>query len=196
VSAIDAAEVLRIARAVARRYAQRCWWADEDDMTSVASLAVLDASRHWDPQVGVPFDGYAARAASNQVREHLWRESSPLSGGLHDPRKNIEGVTRASLDVRTDDGEWSPRPELVQNPDPGPQLDDAQWRLRVRRRVRALSGVTQDGGLARAVLLDGRAPSELAPEGDLKRAYRAVQILRKRVRLDPVSYKLMRLRRL
>lgn len=195
VTAVNAAEVLRIARAVAHRYAQRCWWADLDDLTSVASVAVLDASRHWDPQVGVPFDGYAARAASNQVREHLWRESSPLSGGLHDPRKNIEGVTRTSLDIQTEDGEWVPRPELATRADPGPELDDTQWRLRVRRRVRALARAVPDGDLARAVLLEGRAPSELAPGGDLSRAYKAVQVLRKRVRFDSVSYRLMRQRR-
>lgn len=174
-------EVLRIARAVARRYAKRCWWADVDDMTSVASLAVLEASESWDPQVGIPREGYVARAAALQVRDFLWRQSSPVSGGLHNPRELIAGVHAAPLDE-----------DLVEHDtDPGKKLDRLRWRLRVRDRLRKLAGRTRDGDLAAEVLVRGRTPVEVRKETG-RDVYGAVHLVRRKAREDEPLYKLWR----
>lgn len=195
---ITAEDVLRIAKAVARRYANRCWWADPDDVTSEASVAVLQAKRTWDPTVGVPFDGYAQRAAALRVRTYLWGESSPVTGGLHDPKKNIANVRRAGLMMRTAGGHDAPemhseRPELMHTPDPAAQLDDANWRLRVRRRLRALARDGRDGELATEVLVRGRKPAEVIAESG-RDVYGAVHLVRRKVRSDRRMYNLWRMR--
>lgn len=187
-------DVLRIAKAVARRYANRCWWADVDDMTSEASVAVLQAARTFDPEVGIPFDGYAARAAALRVKMFLWGESSPVSGGLHDPQKHIAGVMRDELTVRgrgDDKGAEFERPELSYSPDPGDELDAVDWRLKVRRRVRALSRDGRDGDLAHEVLVRGRRPAELIEETG-RDVYGAVHLVRRKLREDRRAYELWR----
>jgi DNA-directed RNA polymerase sigma subunit (sigma70/sigma32) len=176
---IDADEVMRIAKAVARRYAARCWWADVDDLTGEASRAVLEARETWDPQVGVPFDGYAARAATNALGDYLWRQSSPVSGGLHNPRELIAGVHAAPLE--DDSARHDPKTAMV--------LDDINWRLRVRKRIRQLAARTKDGHLAVEVLVRGRKPSEVIRETG-GNAYSAVMLVMRKMREDAVLYEL------
>jgi len=182
---VDAEEVLRIAKAVAQRYANRCWWADVGDMVQEATVAIIVARRTWDPQVGVPFDGYAARAAALRVKDWLWRESSPVTGGLHDPRKNVAGVHAAEL---KDD--VAPQPAR----DPGEALDEIDWRLRVRRRLRALAGRTRDGDLAAEVLVRGRPPADVIRETGAD-VYGAVHLVRRKVGSDARMYALWRRKR-
>jgi len=182
---IDADEVLRIARAVAARYRKHCWWADFDDLVQTASVAVLEARVTFDPQVGVPFAGYASRAASRQVSEALWRASTPLSGGLHDPRKHIAGVHAEQLEDK----------HLANQTNPGEVLDDIAWRLKVRRRVRKLAKRTRDGDLAEAVLLHGRTPGDLIRETG-RDVYGAVELTRRKVKRDAPLYRLLRRRAL
>lgn len=194
---IDAAEVKRIAKAVSKRYANRCWWADPEDMEQEACIAVIKAHKTWDPQVGVPFVGYATRAANKTVHDFLWRESSPVTGGLHDPEKNIAGVLRAPLpdeSPKADDKKPSFVPTSLATVDnTAAQLDDVKWRLSVRRRVRQLAARTTNGDAAVEVLIRGRAPSEVREElgGDV---YRATELVRRQVRNDSVSYKLLKKR--
>jgi DNA-directed RNA polymerase specialized sigma24 family protein len=181
---INADQVLRIARAVAARYRKICWWADFDDLVQTASIAVLESRETFDPQVGVPFAGYAARAASRQVSEALWRASTPLSGGLHDPERTIAGVHALELE----DAHLA-----TSQPDPGEILDDVRWRLRVRKRLRRLSARTKNGDLAAEVLLYGRASGDLIQETG-RNAYRAVELTRRKVKDDAIMYKLLRRR--
>ncbi len=178
---IDGDEVLRIAKAVARRYANRCWWADVDDMTNEASVAVLTAKRTWDPEVGVPFDGYAARAAALHLRTYLWRVSSPVSGGIHDPKKNIAGVHA---------GEFSEEHHGVPvDQDPGLKLDEVNWLLKVRRRIRALARDGRDGELASEVLVRGRRPMDVIAETG-RDVHGAVHLVRRKIREDRRLHKL------
>lgn len=181
---IDADQVLRIARAVAARYRKTCWWADFDDLVQTASVAVLEAHGTFDPQVGVPFSGYAARAASRQVSEALWKASTPLSGGLHDPEKHIAGVHHHHL------GDLAGHVEDQNPTDPGEAIDEFRWRLRVRRRVRKLSRRTKNGDLAADVLLYGRSPGDLI-RATGRNAYRAVELTRRKAKDDAVLYKLL-----
>lgn len=180
-SVIDGDEVLRIAKAVARRYANRCWWADVDDMTSEASLAVLTAKKTWDPEVGIPFDGYAARAAALHLRTYLWRESSPVTGGIHDPQKNIAGVHSGEFDEELHSSQHTA--------DPGQRLDEAHWRLKVRRRIRALARDGRDGELAAEVLVRGRRPRDVIAETG-KDVHGAVHLVRRKIREDRRMHKL------
>lgn len=177
---IDAADVIRIARAVAHRYANRCWWADVDDMTSEASVAVLQARKTWDPEVGVPFDGYAQRAAALRLHLYLWAQSSPVSGGLHDPHKHIAGVQR---------GEFNEEVHSEPSVDPAATLDEINWRLRVRRRIRALARDGRDGDLAVEVLVRGRTPKEVIAETGAD-VHGAVHLVRRKLREDKRAYRL------
>jgi DNA-directed RNA polymerase specialized sigma subunit len=176
---IDADEVLRIARGVARRYAARCWWADIEDMTSEASIAILKARRTWDPEVGVPFAGYASRAATLRVRDYLWSQSSPVTGGLADPQKNIAGTQAVSLD-EAKHGEVA---------DPRSLLEEYEWRMRVRARVRKIAKRTKDGDLAIEVLVHDRPSGEVIKETG-RRVYQAVHLVRRKARLDARLYRL------
>jgi hypothetical protein len=176
---VDPETVLRIARAVALRYKRRCWWADVDDLTSEASVAVLRAARTWDPQVGVPFEGYAGRAAVLGVRAFLWRESAPVSGGQSDPRANLTGVRRVELG---DD-------LAVESSTPA-QIDTVRWRLAVRDRIRSLAQQSKGGDAAYEVVGRDRTPSDVQREHPEVRVYSAVEVLRRKVRDDYKLYDL------
>jgi len=179
---IGSEEVLRIAKAVAMRYKARCWWADVDDLVSEASVAVLKAHKTFDPQVGVPFAGYATKAAIHRLRGYLWRESSPLSGGLHNPRKNIAGVYSTAL---MDDVAQTTEPNVRE------QMELIEWRHQVRDRLRILADRTRDGDLAVEVMVHDRPPGEIIRETG-RRAYSAVSLVRRKVRTDAPLYKLWR----
>jgi len=180
---ITTEEVMRIAKAVAARYARRCWWADRDDLVSEATFGVLEARRTFDPQVGVPFDGYAAKAAAHKVGAYLWRQSSPVSGGMGDPRKNIAGVHAAPTSAI--DG-------LSNEHDITQALDEEAYQLRVRRRLRRLAERSLDGDLAIEVMVRGKTSGEVIRETG-RDAYRAVELLRRKAKNDYGLYKLWRM---
>lgn len=192
---IDGTEVLRIAKAVAQRYAARCWWADKDDMTSEASEAILRAQRTFDPQVGVPFDGYAAKAAALRIADWLWKNSSPLSGGTHDPRKHVAGVhsnqlaaDRVTPGEETRVGAHHDTAEITDDAT-GDQLDAMNWRLQVRSRIRALAARTRDGETAVEVMIRERTSGEVIRETG-KDVYGAVHLVRRKARNDRELYDL------
>lgn len=179
---LGGADILRIARAVARRYKKKCWWANLEDMISEASVAILESRSNWDPQVGIPIEGYVARAAALRIRDFLWRQSSPVSGGLHNPRELIAGVHAAPLEE-----DLALREESVEV-----LHDRISWRLRVRDQIRRLASITRDGDLAVEVMVH-----EEKTTSDLKRetgrdVYGAVHLVRRKARYDATLYKLWR----
>jgi Sigma-70 region 2 len=205
---IDADEVLRISSAVARRYARRVFWADVEELTSEACVAVIEAHRTWDPEVGVPFDGYAARAAALRLRTALWRESSPVSGGMNDPRKNLR-TRRVFLDdnpnpdskdldcasamddsaIIPEDEALSRSPVHEERPSARDELEHHQWCQQVRDRFAAIAGATKDGHLATRVLVDGQSSGEVIAETG-GRVYQAVHLVRRKARVDRGLYEL------
>ena len=172
---IEPGEVVKIASGVAWRYARRCWWADVDDLIGEASRVVLEAARTWDPQVGVPFSGYAAKAAQRALSGYLWEQSSPVTSS--DPRI-MAGTYRAEVD-----------PEAHPVDPTAPRLlDDAHWRLRVRAGIRRIAARTRDGEYAIPVLVHGVPPHEVpAPR---QTVYRAVHLVRRKMRDDRELYQL------
>jgi hypothetical protein len=177
---VESEEVLRIAKAVAVRYKARCWYTDVRELTNVAWEAVNKAQQTFDPQVGVPFEAYAAKAAMYRVRNFLWKQSSPLSGGLHDPQKNIAGVHASQIpDDLTD-----PRELRVDE-----QLMMYERRMRMRLRIRKLAARTKDGDLAVQVILEGAIPQEIIKQSG-RRVYSAVHLVRRKVRSDARLYRL------
>lgn len=189
---ITADDVVRIARSVARRYARRCWWADPGDLEGEASIAVLTASSRWDPQVGVPFDGYAARAAANALHNYLWRESGPVTGGMHDPRAIRGPLRRASLEIEDDEGHASPRPEVSVGAQQLDALSEASWRLRVRERIREVLKQVRNGDLAIEVMTRGRTADEVreSKQAKIVRVYDSVYHARRAIKDDPEMCKL------
>lgn len=87
-------ELDAMALRVARRYQRRCWWADVEDLYQEAWLAISMARRSFDPEYGVPFIGYATRAAYRWLRGVLWKASAPVSGRC----EQLRGLHRAPLD--------------------------------------------------------------------------------------------------
>lgn len=202
---IDAKDVLTIAKKAAQSYA-KCWWADRDDLVSEASVAILQAHKTWDPEVGVPWEQYVRIAAIRRLRQFLWHESSPVSGGLHDPRKNIAGVIRNfTLDMRdmhdTRCGRLNEQHYVAASdaldshivfaskPDPVGTIDQQDWRLKVRKRIRALARDGRDGDLAVEVLVRGRKPKDLIAETG-RDVHGAVHLVRRKLREDKRAYKL------
>jgi hypothetical protein len=182
--------VLRLAQRAAKRYRRRPFWVtnsglvEPGDLATVAKITVYDAASTFDPSYGIPFEAYAWKAIERQLSDACWKMSSPVSGGLHDPRTHIAGVHRTELeDVYP-----------IRFADPAAVLDEVQFRLRTRRALRRLAGRTQDGDMAVEVMLDGRAPTEVARARgrDVRDVYSAVELVRRKVRRSPRMYRLLR----
>lgn len=196
---ISGEDVLMIAKDVAKRYARRVFWArgHMDDMTSEAVVAILQARSTYDEQVGVAFGKYAARAAYLRVADYLWGESSPASGGGHDPKKNIAGRFRAPLarptcHYKLDDDNRTPWPELCKDArEVVDELHAMDRQVRIRDRVRSLARRTKNGDLAEHVLLHGEASGDLSRRSG-KNVHRAVELVRRKARQDAGLYELWR----
>ena len=176
---LDGETVMEIAREVARRYKRRCWWADVDDMAGQASVAILEAQRTWDPQVGVPLEGYVRRAAVLSVKGLLWRTSSPCSGGLGDPRRNLAELRR----VPDDHAPATARPDMEG------KIDTERLCARVRARVAELAARTRDGQRAVPVLV-GETTASDGPREERVATYKAVELVRRKARADAEMYRL------
>ncbi len=163
--------VQAVAARVARRYAQRCWWADEGDLRQEAITAGLDAiiPGQWDAAVGVPLQAYVWRACVLHVRAYLWRNSSPMSE-THENLRGLKGVHRSNLDEGIVD--QATRVDAL--------LDSCRWIARAREQIEfVLSKAYGDKAAAVAVrmLLEETPPRELAVEVGLPvaRVYRITQ---------------------
>jgi DNA-directed RNA polymerase specialized sigma24 family protein len=139
-----------IVRRVAARYARRCWWADRDDLAQSGWEAAILARGTFEPRVGVPEAGYVWRAVTFSMRRWLWKESSPVSGGMSDPWR-LRVSRRADLDESLPC--TTPTPEAL--------LDELRWTERVRARALA---VAEQDALALPVLLGEGTPREIASE--------------------------------
>ena len=141
---------LEVSKKAARRYARRCWWADVKDLEQEAVLATVKAAGTFDPAVGVPFAGYAWRAAILALKPYLWRQSSPVSASWGNIiGRKLEGLQRAEVDLTIPDDRG----------DPDTVLDDKRWCEQVWRRAVALD---LSGGLAIEVLLLGEKSADVA----------------------------------
>lgn len=169
-SSLPIEDIRVIATRVAKRYGRRCWWAEVDEMVQEASVAIIQALRTFDPEVGVPVEGYCHRAAIFAVKHYLWRMSAPVSE-THHKRHTLAGVHRASLEQALDIESDSDH-------------EHRQWRRNVIEELVKLANRTENGDLAAAILLEHEAaPSDPAVK-------KAVRILRRHAR---TSYPLYRL---
>lgn len=172
--------------AAAKRYLRRCWWAAEDDLVQVGREACLRAERTFDPRVGLPEEGYVWRAIVLSMKAALWHESSPVSGGMNNPRRDRMGQ-RAPIE--SEEG----APLLT---DHTPHLDallaEKGWVEIARERIDVL---TSDAAceLGRLVLLDGSTPREVAEATGRARAevYKSAQEVRCRLMGDRVLWALV-----
>lgn len=180
--------ITRICHAAAARYARQCWWADPDDLRQEAHLAALHAQRTYQPAVRVPLEAYVWRAVILALKRYLWRESSPVCGGGHDPHR-LRTQHRASLDAID--------ALRVNYEDADEALADAHWRASVREEFERLLATTPKAALARRVVLDGLEPCEaIALEGvDRLRVYDAIWTFREAARRSGRLWRLLRQRR-
>lgn len=213
---MDNAEVLRLVRTAVKRYARACWWANAEDLAQVGALAVIEARKSFDPNVGATETQYYWRAINFRISRYLWAESTPVSGGTHRPRESLTGITRQSFEGALDDddaegprgqqlnaalfaerarangGGWLPEAADT-------TLDDAAWLARVRARLEQLA-VAEYGGGGRSLLrvLLGEVPTEdvaAAYDAPVPEVWRAMRRLRHRLRRDEDLYALMHERR-
>lgn len=168
---LDAAMVV-LAHSAASRYKRKCWWADREELEQTAWVAMLDARRSYDPQTGVPFEGYAWRAVINQLHAVVLRASAPVSapgGKLPD----LKGLYRTMLDEGLVDLRDDPCRVLM--------------KLERQRRIEAaITDVLKEDrahGCARDVLLGGLKPRIVAQKRrvPVENVYRAVKRVKNRI---------------
>lgn len=157
-----------VALRAASRYKRIYWWAELDDLKQVALMAVFRARKSWDVKEGIPFGGYAWRAATIQLRNFVRKMSAPVSAKEND-LDNLVGIFRASV------GQLENKSNTNEG-DAVELLDSA----RTREQVREVFGRVEDGYLARMVLLDEDAPRVVAArEGiPVRRVYEATRRVR------------------
>ena len=171
-------EIQQLAMSVARRYKRKCWWADVDDLTNEAAAAVVKALPNWDPEVGVPVEGYVWRAAAFACKHWLWKNTAPVNASSHSA-KNLKGIHRVGLrEIR----------DQASGCDPYREYSDLEWRARVKAHLEELIASTPDGDLAAAVLLEERRPMDM--QADTQHVYKAAAILRNKLRQSYPLYKL------
>ncbi len=165
-------ELAEVVNKMARRYARRWWWADEEDLRQTAWVGALIAKRKYDPakaRCGIkPF-------VRSQVHCHLSRYmtafTSPVSASDHQ-RYALVGLTRAPLEHAGCALEDQKTPET--------KLEIERWRAKVRVRLRCHAG-------SEAVLdslLDGQAPTPEAVDafGRIMRSTELRHLLKERSR--------------
>lgn len=205
---VDPQSIMKMAANVARNYKRRCPWADVDDMTSRGCIAIVAAQQTFDPDVGTEFKDYAMRAAALQVKDLLWRQFSPVSGGLHNPRKHLAHIERVQAEADhtkpqqrdrlyrhetwsdspcLNNQKWAysfPKPLMV-DADADTRLDVETWRQRVRARLVEVLSALPRGDVAVQILVHGRTCAEMMDATGLgRRVYRIVYRARQVVRDD------------
>jgi DNA-directed RNA polymerase specialized sigma24 family protein len=159
-----------VAERVARKYARKVWWASLDELRQEALLACFLAERTWDAEVGVPLEAYAWTCAWRSVGRWLLRNSSIVSASWG---KVGDLAHLCSVPVDESAHDVAPWADAV--------LDDKRWRASVREEVLTVlahGGMSEaDQRLALEVLVQGRAPSEVAqssavPIAQVKKARR------------------------
>lgn len=87
---------LATARRLALRCAARCpRWVDRDELLGEAALALVEASRRFDPARGVPFGAYAARRVRGALLDSLRAQGSGRSRRRPESRSLDEARTVA-----------------------------------------------------------------------------------------------------
>lgn len=165
-------EMIKLTRAVAWRYKRRCWWASFDDLMQQAALAVLEAERTHDPQTGIPFEGYAWRAAVNQLHGAVLRESAPVSAPTH-KLPDLKGLFREALD----EGLIDP------HADPYRLLAALEKQARMTAALEEILSDERAHQIARDVLLRELAPAVVARKRrvPVRRVYSIVRRIKNRI---------------
>lgn len=173
----------QLATSAAKHYKRKCWWADFDDLKQVAALTIVQASKTYDPRVGVPEDAYCWRAIINRIQRHLWAASSPVSGGSHRPRESYKGLHRAPLPPEDMPAWATDVPSAFRDHrTPESLVSDREWEMKVRARLVAIS-VPE---LVDAVLDETRV-AEVAKKLSVSstQVRFAVSVVQKRAAADP-----------
>lgn len=122
------------------RFARKVWWASRDDLRQEAHVAAAEAARTYVEGCCNEPEQYYWRAIVFALSRMLWRESAPVSGGLHRPKVQRAGLTRAAIsdgmDAGDSDGVRSDGGVVLVSPDDVEALAiEAEWRANVRDRL-------------------------------------------------------------
>lgn len=204
---MSADNLRKVVEASARKYARKCWWADEEDLRQQAWLIVLDAKarfeRNFDPAKaqGSALESYCWRAAVIQLGIYLMKQSSPVSAS---ESKDLAHLVQVSLDApehgRGDDGSSGGYTQHIVHKAHGTQearadeeLHHARWEAIVRSRMREICP-PGDAGLAlglEALLAEERS-GEVARQRDIDPnvVYTAKTKVKQMLANDPVIQRL------
>jgi DNA-directed RNA polymerase specialized sigma24 family protein len=153
VMSVDLGEIVET---LARRYAARCWWADECDLVQEGWVAALQVNlRELDPAGA---SGYVYRVVACRMSRYLWAESSPVPSSRGD--RAMAGLQRAPLEDWTVPASGTTPEALCE--DAEARALELELREELRERIREIGrgAVALDAVLM--VLLDGTAPSVAA----------------------------------
>lgn len=178
-----------VVRRIAARYKRRCWWAPIDDLRQIGWVAILECARSYDPRVGVPFLGYASRAAVLKMHEALWKASAPCSAGRgRGSLDKLAGKVRAPIEAIDHD--------TSAVPDPTDAMAQLEWTDRFER---AEESATHDmehrfRAMSACVLFDEVPPRMVAKAFQCKAddVYFAVACARARYRGSAALFDLMK----
>lgn len=132
--------IAAVVKEATRRYKRDVWWADVEDMSQHAWVVALEAHRTFKPERMDDFYWYAWRAVVVQLRNHLWRQSAPVSA----PQRKLPELAGVFRDV------------LEAAPDVASEAMDADQRIEaemLRKEVRQRA-LAIDPALALAALQD------------------------------------------
>ena len=181
-----------ISMKVAIRFKRKCWWADVEDMAQEARTACVAAVPNWDVAVGVPLEAYLWRVCVLSIRRFCWLESSPVTGGMHDPTKNRAGVRVTIAEDNPAEGQAYGVVLMSEAAHLDNVVDDATWSARVTARLMELADDDEDLNGLHVIL--GKHPASQVAEslGVAEHSVRrGANRMRSRVERDDVLFHLM-----
>lgn len=189
-------EILATADGVTHYFAKRVAWASAnvEDLRQEVRLAILKARTTFDPRVASNEEAYLWQAGDQSARRYIWKQRFPVSGGTHDPARQLGSLRVVHLDAPSGDedgasalgearaeGVFGRRVDGGQEPawgSPERRLIRRQWRSAVRSRLNELA----DPSVVATVL-------EIAPNASAEDE-RLAKMLRRRILSDPTLYRL------
>lgn len=151
--------IAAVVKEAVRRYKRDCWWADTEDLTQHGWVVALEAHKTFKPERMDDFYWYAWRAVVIQLRNHLWRQSAPVSAPQR-KLSELRGVFRDTVE------------NVPEVPEEVSGADQELHLARLRAEVRAAAEALDPALTTAAFAGDLRAMRSLAKRGAKDRTLR------------------------
>jgi RNA polymerase sigma-B factor len=155
------AEHLSVAQAIARRFAGR--GEPLDDLEQVATVGLVKAVERFDPDLGVPFVGYAVPTITGELRRHFRDRTWVVKVSRR--AKDLHVQLPAVVDRLSADLGRPPTPAEIAD-ELGRSLDEVLDALDAEAAYRTVSTDTVEGAAAAGRALRRSMPTDLALADD------------------------------